>query len=294
VQFGAGSGLLNRMGIYLSSIWHGRGCWYCFGMTQLMPIKRSHWSGFGILRPPPTTPNGECHHCKDSHGACSADSDANFAVNVRPVDGASGCGRGLSRGVDVASGGLDVAVFKGDVILAVGVLDVVAELVLVDVYVVVELILVDVDVDVDVEIIPSSVETIAPSPFKTMPRFSAQHFGSLSQQKLPSEQVITRGRKPVPVTVSTRKSHGSFRGLRIVISRMKRTVLAYVGTVAPRVDSTSRDNCLSICHAETIGSAEVGCVAANVRTRTLCVIRITTSIPVVASNAFAGPTALLR
>lgn len=222
-----------------------------------------------------------------------------FAVNVRPVDDdASGCGRQLSRGVDMASGELDVAVFKGDVILAVGGLDVVTEFVLVDVYVVVGLMLVDVDVDVDVEIIPSSVETIAPSPFKTMPRFSAQHFGSLSQQKLPSEQVTTRGRKPVPVTVSTCKSHGSFvwGSLRIVIGRirMRRTVLAYVGTVAPRVDGTSRDNCLSICHAEAIGSAEVGCVAANVRTRTLSIIRISTSIPVVASYAFAGPTALLR
>jgi hypothetical protein len=77
VQFGAGIRLLNRIGIYLLSIWHGKGCWYCFGMTQLMPVKCSCWSGFGILRPPPTTPNGECHHCKDSHGACGADSDAN-------------------------------------------------------------------------------------------------------------------------------------------------------------------------------------------------------------------------
>jgi hypothetical protein len=94
-----------------------------------------------------------------------------FALNVRPVDDAPSCGRGLFRGVDVASSGLDVAVFKVDVIPAVGVLDVVAELVLVDI-----------DVDVDVEIIPSSVETIAPSPFKMMPRFSAQHFGSITTE----------------------------------------------------------------------------------------------------------------
>ena len=132
-----------------------------------------------------------------------------FAADVRPVDDAPGCGRALARGVDVASGGLDIAVFEGDMTLAVGILDVV-----------VELILVDVDVDVDVEMIPSSVETIAPSPFKTMPRFSAQHFVSLSQQKLPSEQVTTRGRKPVPVTVPICKCHWQFEGwLRIVISR---------------------------------------------------------------------------
>ena len=133
-----------------------------------------------------------------------------MVVDVRPVDDAPGCGRGLFRGVDVASGGLDIAVFEGDMILAVEVLDVV-----------VELTLVDVDVDVDVEMIPSSVETIAPSPFKTMPRFSAQHSVSLSQQKLPSEQVTTRGRKPVPVTVLICKSHWQFEGwLRIVICRM--------------------------------------------------------------------------
>ena len=177
----------------------------------------------------------------------------------------------------MTSGGLGVAVFKDDVILAVGVLDVVAALVLVD-------------VDVDVEVIPSSVETIAPSPFKTMPRFSAQHLGSLSQQKLPSEQVTTRGRKPVPVTVSTCKFYGSMKGwLRTVIGRMGRTVLTYGGTVTPRVDSTSGNDFLSIGFAETIGSAEVGCVAANVRTRTLRVIRISASIPVVTSYAFAGP-----
>ena len=75
---------------------------------------------------------------------------------------------------------------------------------------------------------------------------------------------------------------------------MRRTVLAYVGTVVPRVDSTSRDNCLSVGYAETIRSAEVGCVAANARTRTLCVIRIRVSIPIVASYAFASSTALLR
>ena len=51
---------------------------------------------------------------------------------------------------------------------------------------------------------------------------------------------------------------------------------------------------MSIGYAETIRSAEVGCVAANVRTRTLCVIRISVSFPVVASYAFAISTALLR
>jgi hypothetical protein len=94
--------------------------------------------------------------------------------------------------VDVASNELNVAVRKDEVLLA----DMVAE-------VVVGLMLVVEDVDVEVETTPSSVETIAPSPFRTMPRFSAQHFGSLSQQKLPSEQVMTRGKKPVPVTGAT-------------------------------------------------------------------------------------------
>jgi hypothetical protein len=66
-----------------------------------------------------------------------------LAVDVRPVDDAPDCDGRLSRRVDVA-------VFDGDVILDVGVLDAA-----------VEVILVGVDVDVDVEIIPSFVETIA-------------------------------------------------------------------------------------------------------------------------------------
>lgn len=48
---------------------------------------------------------------------------------------------------------------------------------------------------------PECVETIAPRPFRTMPRSSAQHFGSLSQQKLPSEHSTARGRKPVPGSI---------------------------------------------------------------------------------------------
>ncbi|KIW20584.1 hypothetical protein PV08_01159 [Exophiala spinifera] len=42
------------------------------------------------------------------------------------------------------------------------------------------------------------VDTIAPKPFRTIPRFSEQHGGSLSQQKLPSVHSTARGKKPVP------------------------------------------------------------------------------------------------
>jgi hypothetical protein len=104
-----------------------------------------------------------------------------FAPDARPLVDALGWGKGLCIEVDIASDVVDEAV-------------VVVEMVT-------ELVLVGKVVDVKVETIPPSVETISPSPFRTIPRFSAQHFGSLSQQKLPSEQVKTRGKKPVPVTV---------------------------------------------------------------------------------------------
>lgn len=53
----------------------------------------------------------------------------------------------------------------------------------------------------DVVAVPEWVETTAPKPFRTIPRLSAQHAGSLSQQKLPSEHSTARGRKPVPGSV---------------------------------------------------------------------------------------------
>jgi len=43
-----------------------------------------------------------------------------------------------------------------------------------------------------------SVDTTCPLPLSTMPLWLAQHAGSVSQQKLPSEHVLTRGRNPVP------------------------------------------------------------------------------------------------
>lgn len=108
-----------------------------------------------------------------------------FAPDARPPLDVLCWEKGLCIEVDIASDDVDDAVVVFE--LAV---EVVAELALVGKV-----------VDVEVETIPSSVETIAPSPLRTIPRFSAQHFGSLSQQKLPSEQVTTRGKKPVPVTV---------------------------------------------------------------------------------------------
>ena len=47
---------------------------------------------------------------------------------------------------------------------------------------------------------PGFVDTISPRPFRTIPRFLAQHFGSLSQQKLPSVHSNARGRKPVAIS----------------------------------------------------------------------------------------------
>jgi hypothetical protein len=121
-----------------------------------------------------------------------------FAPDVRPIVDALGWGKGLCIEVDDASNEVadaskevDVAVLKDEVLLAETVVEVV-----------VELVLGAEDVEVEVETIPSSVDTIAPSPLRTMPRLSAQHDASLSQQKLPSEQVTTRGRKPVPVTIA--------------------------------------------------------------------------------------------
>ena len=43
-----------------------------------------------------------------------------------------------------------------------------------------------------------SVETTSPLPFRSTPRCPAQHPGSLSQRKLPSEHLLTRGRNPEP------------------------------------------------------------------------------------------------
>lgn len=108
-----------------------------------------------------------------------------FAPDPRSLVDALCWGKGLCIEVGIASDEVDDAV-----VVVEPVVEVVAELVLVGKV-----------MDVKVEVIPPSVETIAPSPFRTIPRFSAQHFGSLSQQTLPSEKVTIRGKKPVPVTV---------------------------------------------------------------------------------------------
>jgi hypothetical protein len=50
--------------------------------------------------------------------------------------------------------------------------------------------------EVEVELRPLSVKAMSPLPSKTIPRPSWQQAGSLSQQKLPSLQTFTRGRKP--------------------------------------------------------------------------------------------------
>jgi hypothetical protein len=50
--------------------------------------------------------------------------------------------------------------------------------------------------EVEVELRPLSVKAMSPLPSKTRPRPSWQQAGSLSQQKLPSLQTFTRGRKP--------------------------------------------------------------------------------------------------
>ena len=64
---------------------------------------------------------------------------------------------------------------------------------------VVVVVVVEVVVDEDVVLVkPGSVETMAPRPLRTVPLFSAQQVGSLSQQKLPSEQFSARGKRPVP------------------------------------------------------------------------------------------------
>ena len=73
-----------------------------------------------------------------------------------------------------------------------------AEVVVLELVVVVVLEVVELDDELVVEVKPVSVDTTPPIPFRTMPRPSAQHVGSLSQQKLPSVQLSTLGRKPVP------------------------------------------------------------------------------------------------
>ena len=49
---------------------------------------------------------------------------------------------------------------------------------------------------------PEFVLTTFPFPSKTIPLPSSQHPGKLSQQKLPSSQISTRGRNPVPVAAT--------------------------------------------------------------------------------------------
>jgi len=59
-----------------------------------------------------------------------------------------------------------------------------------------------VDVELVVDGVGLCVETIAPSPFRTIPRSSEQQEGSLSQQKLPSSHSTARGKNPVPGSVA--------------------------------------------------------------------------------------------
>lgn len=51
---------------------------------------------------------------------------------------------------------------------------------------------------VEVDEVGLRVDTIAPRPFRIIPRSWEQHDGSLSQQKLPSLHSTARGKKPVP------------------------------------------------------------------------------------------------
>lgn len=59
------------------------------------------------------------------------------------------------------------------------------------------------DVEVDCCRVLVWVETTAPSPLRTIPRFSKQQRGSLSQQKLPSSHSTARGKNPVPGSVGS-------------------------------------------------------------------------------------------
>ena len=93
----------------------------------------------------------------------------------------------------------------------------------------------DVDVVEVAEMLRESVETTSPLPFNTTPSWSAQQFGLLSQQKLPSEQVLTRGKKPVPSSINIELAYITEKGSGYVF-----TELAKRGTIRPRKECTRR------------------------------------------------------
>jgi len=57
-----------------------------------------------------------------------------------------------------------------------------------------------------------SVDTTSPESLMTTPSCSAQHWGSLSQQKLPSLQVESRGKKPEDPWYKHKGEHSSVHG----------------------------------------------------------------------------------
>ena len=113
-----------------------------------------------------------------------------------------------------------------------------------------------------------SVDTISPLPFSTIPSSSAQHDGSLSQQKLPSEHVFTRGRKPVP---------SSIKAILDAISKHENKVHTKVAQWrtfrAPRILGTRRPNQVSIYTiTKPVWITPRFCLATDKRARALCVI----------------------
>jgi hypothetical protein len=122
------------------------------------------------------------------------------------------------------------------------------------------------------------VDTMAPKPFNTIPRFSAQQGGSLSQQKLPSAHTATLGRKPVLGAGGSQLATPSIWQARPLL-----TVMAYLcAALAPGIISAGRHNDLIILATEFIRVAEIGRLTTDSRSRTLRVVRICASVPIIA------------
>ena len=131
----------------------------------------------------------------------------------------------------------------------------------------------------EVELVGESVDTICPVPSKTTPLSWAQQVGSLSQQKLPSLHVLTRGRKPLgdPVTM---KVSGPLapKESGCTIKTEWRAV-----QVSPWVDLTRWPDQCAILLTESIRITLGEFTAAGVRALTYVIVRILCAVVIVAS-----------
>jgi hypothetical protein len=72
------------------------------------------------------------------------------------------------------------------------------------------------------------------------------------------------------------------------VENIKRTILANIGAITPRIHGARWDDCLVILYAEAIFVTQIGSVAADVGPRTSRVVGVTIATPVVTSDVLAS------